>query len=180
MNVEVAIAVLNPVFKEWQSISTKPEKAKYSVNNYFKKLRAGQDTQNFDITQRIAFLLVEELQKSNSGQGADELESKYNELIKAKNLLENKLIDYKTEIKEKESNMKDTENRCKIDVKNTNQDNKILKQKNDNIKKWWVNELGGDIDILLKAMNKGFIMDLEFESDNDDYCPYSDEDQDPE
>ena len=166
MNSELVIASIKPYLKEW--------KARGNDTRFLNtKIRKGRAKGSDDIATELAYLLAEASMNSGSSGGVDE--DKYNNLLKEKSELQSLNNQLKSRISDIQDTIKEREYKCMTDVGNIKSDNKILKQKNDNIKKWWVNDLGGDIDDLLTAMNKGLIMNLELEVDNS-YCPYSDED----
>lgn len=167
MNSELVIASIKPYLKEW--------KARGNDTRFLNtKIRKGRGKGSDDIATELAYLLAEASMNSGSSDGDPELQNKYNELLKAKTLLENDLIDLRNEMKQKDADIKDYEYRCNIKVKNRDNKIEILKQKIKSVKKWWKNDLGGDIDDLLRAMNKDIIHDIEFDSDQDDpnYDPY--------
>jgi hypothetical protein len=169
MNSELVIASIKPYLKEWKARGN-------DTRFLYTKIRKGRAKGSDDAATELAYLLAEASMNSGSSVGDPELQNKYNELLKAKTLLENDLIDLRNEMKEKDADIKEREYMCSMNVSNTNKENKILRQKLDNVINSWIND-GGEENGIYKIINKGLqcVADMEFGKVDDGYNPYPDE-----
>ena len=154
-------------------------RARISYNKLTELNRNIKNNAPDDIKVALATLWMEAELKVGEGGATDstELQTKYNELVKQKKLLENDIIDLRNEIKTMESDMKDYKYRCDIIVNNTEKTNKVLRQKLDNVIKSWTDD-GGEENDIFNIINKDLscVADMEFRKvDDPNYDYYSDE-----
>ena len=157
-------------------------RARISYNKLTELNRNIKNNAPDDVKVALATLWMEAELKVGEGGATDstELQNRYNELVKEKNLLENDLIHLRNEIKTMKSDMEDYKYRCDTIVNNTEKTNKVLRQKLDNVIQSWADD-GGDEHDIFNIINKDLscVADMEFRKVDDNFTPYSDEDEEP-
>ena len=174
---EIAITTIRPIIDKWIGDSENPTKSRKDWSNFKTRIRTDQLGRTA-LRNELLYMLADQCKGGHPVHAAGTAEDKYKQLR-----IDYKKLKDKLENKNEELRAKEVERKLDMtSVSKTEFENKILRQKLDNVIKLYKNQ--NKEEYIYKVINKNVSVFHQDEVDcselESDYCPYQDEDQDPE